>query len=129
MAANDISPAEPGAELEAAAKQEAQEERAVEAAAQAPDPVVVFKAATQDEGEIVRGILDSEGIPAFLIDHSSPPLGDVLINTDTHWGDVLVAPADAARARELIESAQKTPVTDDIVFGTAASEDVSDSKE
>lgn len=120
-----FTPGEPGAELEAAALREEAEDQAVEQAAKAAPPVVVFKAATQDEGEIVRGLLESEGIPAVLVDQSSPPLGDALIAGDTHWGDILVAPADAERAKELIESSQNVAITDDIVFGSSAA-DVTD---
>lgn len=118
-----VDPYEPGAGLQAAAQAQADEELAVQQAAKASPPMVIFKAATQDEGEIVRGMLESEGIPAVLVDHSSPPLGDALIATETHWGDILVAPSDADRAMELIESSLNTPITDEMVYGTSAAED------
>ena len=99
------------------------EDETVARMAQAPNPVIVFSAATQDEGEIVRGLLESEGIPAIFTDHSSPILGDALSVTGDHMGDVLVATADVERAKALIESYQGATVTDDMVGDPSQAEE------
>jgi|SRR5579862_170888 len=113
MAASD--PREPGAELVAAAEAEKQENEAVERMAQASDPVVVFSAASVSEGQIIRALLDGEGIPAIFNDLSSPTLGEALSVTRDDAADVLVAPGDAERAKELIDSYRNATVTDDMV--------------
>ena len=116
---------QPGAELAAAAAAQAEDEREIEAAAAAPAPVSVFRADTADEAEIVRGLLESEGIPAAAATISSAALGDILISGEDHWADVLVAPADAERALALVAAYQSGPPIDEseIDAGASAGED------
>ncbi|HEX5323740.1 MAG TPA: DUF2007 domain-containing protein [Capsulimonadaceae bacterium] len=109
------NPAEPGAELEAAAQRQEREQAEIERISGSASPVVVFEASSDDEGQIIRGILESEGIPAIYNDQTAPILGDALSFTTDHSGDVMVSPSDVERAKALIDSYQNATVTDDMV--------------
>jgi hypothetical protein len=130
MAADDIQPggptdpSEPGAELESGAREQETFQESIERLAQVPDPVSVFSAGSVDEGQIVRALLEGEGIPAIFNDESSPAMGDVFTVTEDHAGDVLVSASDAEQAKALIESYRNATVTDDMV-----GEDASQSEE
>jgi hypothetical protein len=64
--------------------------------------VVVYTAGTPSEGEIVRGILESEGIAVVLTQAASPILGQVFSVAEGQAGEVLVSPEDADRAEAIV---------------------------
>ncbi len=77
------------------------------------EPLVsVFSAGTESEGNIVRGLLESEGIPAMFRDSASPAAyGSVFGVAEARWGDLLVGSSQADLARQIIAAAQEpTPV-------------------
>ena len=108
-------PAEPGAELEAAAREQGAQQVEIDRMAQMPNPVVVFRASDQNEGNIIRALLEGEGIPAVFDDSSASILGDAMSVAGNHTNDVLVAPSDVERAKALIDSYRNASVTDDMV--------------
>jgi len=65
--------------------------------------VEVYKAASELEGQVIKGLLESYGIPCFLKSHAAP---SVHIFTVDGMGEVRVMVLDsmADRARELIMS-------------------------
>ena len=76
-------------------------------------PIAVFEATSQAEGQIVRGLLDSEGIPAIFEPLPGLSMTDEVILGETFNGVVLVAPEDAERAAELIAAYAKGPADED----------------
>ena len=104
---NPNSQNEPGAELEAAARAQDRQEKDIAKAAQAAAPIPIFRASTEDEGEIVRGLLQSEGIDAIFGSVPTSAYGATLVGGQGYWSDVLVAPEDAERARALITAYQQ----------------------
>jgi len=75
----------------------------VKAANSSTVPVVVYTAGTAEDGEIVRGILESEGIPVILTTPASPAYGDAFGLAVGQAGQVLVAPEDVQRAMDILE--------------------------
>ena len=97
--------------LEAAAAREADAENAAEAVAKSSSPVGVFDANTSSEGEIVRGLLEAEGISAVF---ESLPGMTMVLGGDFN-GTVYVPAEDETRARELIAAyADGTPTGEGI---------------
>jgi len=78
----------------------------------------VFSANSSDEGEIIRGLLESEGIPALYDAQAGIVMGDAVMIGEAPKGIVLVAGEDEARARELI-AAYSQPVTDEEIAEAA----------
>lgn len=73
------------------------------------EPLVsVFSAGTESEANIVRGLLESEGVPAIFRDASAPgAYGSVFGVAEARWGDLLVGAAQADLARQIIAAAQE----------------------
>lgn len=70
--------------------------------------VSIFSAGTESEANIVRGLLESEGIPVVFRDSSSPvAYGSVFGIAEARWGDLLVGAAQADLARQIIAAAQE----------------------
>lgn len=70
--------------------------------------VPVFSAGTESEANIVRGLLESEGIPVVVRDSASPvAYGSVFGIAEARWGDLLVGAAQADLARQIIAAAQE----------------------
>ena len=70
--------------------------------------VSVFSAGTESEANIVRGLLESEGIPVVFRDSSAPgPYGSVFGVAESRWGDLLVGAGQADLARQIIAAAQE----------------------
>lgn len=85
--------------------------------------VAIFSAGTESEANIVRGLLESEGIPTMFRDSSSPAAyGSVFGVAESRWGDLLVGAAQADLARQIIAAAQE-PSPD--VSDTSRSSDTS----
>ncbi len=65
-------------------------------------PVVVYTASSAEDGEIVRGLLESENIPVILTTSASPVLGEVFAVGEGQGGEILVAPSDADLALAIL---------------------------
>jgi hypothetical protein len=74
-------------------------------------PIVVFTATSSEDGEIVRGILESEGIPVILTNAASSPFGEAFSVGLGQMGQILVAPKDVARALEILALSISDPLT------------------
>jgi hypothetical protein len=70
--------------------------------------VSVFVAGTEVEANIVRGLLEAEGIPTTVSVAGAKAFGALLSVGAGQWGDVFVAPDDAEKAREVV-AAHVTP--------------------
>ena len=62
--------------------------------------IAVFSAGSEAEANIVRGVLQSEGIPAAFDSLPSPAMGSVFSVSESAWADIVVPVEyeDAARA-------------------------------
>ncbi len=62
--------------------------------------VAVFSGYSEAEVNIVRGLLEADGIAAVVREVATPSVGSIFSVSEGRWGDILVAPeqADAARA-------------------------------
>ena len=66
-------------------------------------PVVVHRVPDAAAGALLAGILEHHGVHAFLRSTTLPGYGDVRRDWSTSaWGELLVRPADAAEARDII---------------------------
>jgi hypothetical protein len=66
-------------------------------------PVVVHRVPDAAAGALLAGVLEHNGVHAFLRSTTLPGYGDVRRDWVTSaWGELLVAPAEAAEAREII---------------------------
>jgi hypothetical protein len=75
------------------------DERPVESSA----PVVVHRVPDAAAGALLAGVLEHHGVHAFLRSTTVPGYGEVRRDwATTAWGELLVAPADATDAREII---------------------------
>jgi hypothetical protein len=70
--------------------------------------VSVFSARTESEANIVRGLLESEGIAAIFREVATPAYGSIFSVSESRWADILVASTEAQAAREAIETAIQT---------------------
>jgi hypothetical protein len=67
--------------------------------------VSIFSARTESEANIVRGLLESQGIAAILREVATPAYGSIFSVSESRWADILVASTEAQAARDAIESA------------------------
>ena len=66
-------------------------------------PVVVHRVPDAAAGSLLAGVLEHHGVRAFLRSATLPGYGDVRRDwTTSAWGELLVSPADAHEAREII---------------------------
>jgi hypothetical protein len=66
-------------------------------------PVVVHRVPDAAAGALLAGVLEHHGVHAFLRSTTLPGYGEVRRDwVTTAWGELLVAPAEAAEAREII---------------------------
>ncbi|HEY3331336.1 MAG TPA: hypothetical protein VGK19_15005 [Capsulimonadaceae bacterium] len=86
--------------IEVAAEDEAGAEDAISRAESSLSPVAVFEASTSTQGEILKGVLQADGIDAVF--ESLP--GITMVLGGDFQGTVFVPAEDEARARELIAS-------------------------
>jgi hypothetical protein len=89
------------------------------------DLVVVYVSQGPLAAEVAKSKLESYGLTVAL---RYAPVGRVLGLTVDGLGrvEVLVAPEDAARARELLQEAEEPEATDDDVTGANAAEEEED---
>ena len=97
--------------LEAAVDAEAKSEQSSDNSLQ--QPVVVYTAGSVEDGEIVRGLLESEGIPVIYTHAASPALGDVLGLAEGQAGEILVAPLDYEKAKALLAASTEAELPKD----------------
>jgi len=67
--------------------------------------VSVCAAQSEMEANIVRGLLEGEGIPVVFDGLPTSTLGNVFQAGETCWGDVLVPAEQAAQARAILSNA------------------------
>ena len=66
-------------------------------------PVVVHRVPDAAAGALLAGVLEHHGVHALLRSTTLPGYGEVRRDwTTSAWGELLVAPAEAAEAREII---------------------------
>jgi hypothetical protein len=66
-------------------------------------PVVVHRVPDPAAGALLAGVLEHHGVHAFLRSTTLPGYGEVRRDWATSaWGELLVAPVEAAEAREVI---------------------------
>jgi len=66
-------------------------------------PIVVHRVPDAAAGALLAGVLEHHGVQARLRSTTLPGYGDVRRDWGTSaWGELLVAPADANEAREII---------------------------
>jgi hypothetical protein len=66
-------------------------------------PVVVHRVPDAAAGALLAGVLEHHGVRAFLRSATLPGYGEVRRDWATSaWGELLVTPAEAAEAREII---------------------------
>ena len=68
------------------------------------ETVAVFAAPDQMTAEVVRGVLESEGIDAFIGEQVTSSLGSAFATGEGFWGEVRVRAEDAQRARSFVDS-------------------------
>lgn len=65
----------------------------------------VFSARTETEANIVRGLLESDGIAAIFREVATPAYGSIFSVSESRWADILVSASQAQAARDAIQSA------------------------
>ncbi len=68
--------------------------------------VAVFVAQTEAEAAIVRGVLESQGIPTTLDGLPTGIMGNVFQAGEDRWGDILVPKDQAEEARAVLAATQ-----------------------
>ncbi len=70
------------------------------------EPLVsVFSARTESEANIVRGVLESEGIAVIFREVATPSYGSVFSVSESRWADLLVSASEAEQARAVLVAA------------------------
>ena len=89
---------------------------AIDPDAYTPPLVSVFDATSETEANIVRGVLESAGIPVTFDNVPAPILGSILETGSARWGGLLVPASEADAARAEIASALESgrDLADDI---------------
>ncbi len=82
------------------------------------EPLVsVFSARSESEANIVRGVIESEGIAAIFREVATPAYGSIFSVSEARWADILVAASQAQAARDAIQAATQPsddPGMDDV---------------
>lgn len=74
----------------------------------AEELAVVYRAPDEVTANIIKGILEADGIPVMLESRMAAMYDGALTMGEGYWGDVVVPQAYAARSRELIEAYRKS---------------------
>lgn len=82
-------------------------ETGLEGDAQTVPLVSVLSVGTESEANIVRGVLEAEGIAVIFREVAAPAYGSVFSVSEARWADLLVSAADAERAQRVIEAAMQ----------------------
>jgi hypothetical protein len=72
------------------------------------DLVVVFRAPSEVVADIVKGLLDGEGIPVLMKSRQVPMYDGALVMGEGYWGDIAVPREHADRARAIIEAYEQS---------------------
>jgi hypothetical protein len=73
------------------------------------EPLVsVFSARNESEANIVKGLLESQGIAAIFREVATPSYGSIFSVSEGRWADILVAQSQAQEARDAIVAAQSS---------------------
>lgn len=67
--------------------------------------VSVLSVGTESEANIVRGMLEAEGIAVIVHEVATPAYGSVFSVSEARWADLLVSASDAERAQQVIQAA------------------------
>ena len=78
----------------------------------------VFRAPDQTTADLVRGLLESEGIAAYIDSRQVAWLDGVMTMATGYWGDVVVPAELEPQALEIITAYETAPVTDEDVEPT-----------
>jgi len=73
----------------------------------------VFRASTEMVAAIIKGLLESEGIPVIVASRQVPWMDGVMTMAEGFYGDLLVPQSEAERARTLIEAYEATAQGDE----------------
>ncbi len=82
-------------------------ETALEEGVETVPLVSVMSVRTESEANIVRGLLESEGVAVIFREVATPAYGSVFSVSEARWADLLVSAADAERAKQVIEAAMQ----------------------
>jgi len=66
----------------------------------------VFQAPDEITANLIKGILESEGIEVLVHSHQVPWMDSIMKSAEGFWGDLLVPEEEAARARKVLEAYQ-----------------------
>ena len=69
--------------------------------------IPVYRAPKETIGEIVRGLLESEGISVMVRSVQVPWTDGVMVMGEGYWGDLLIPEDQADHAREIIQVYEK----------------------
>ena len=75
--------------------------------------VAVYRAPTENVAQIVRGLLESEGIEATFTPTQIPMYDGIAKLWEGFWGDILVDEDKADRARQIIEAYEPDKASDE----------------
>jgi len=64
----------------------------------------VFAAPDSSVAEIIRGVLDAEGIPSLVGEQVMDAFPGAMATGEGYWGEIRVRSEDAGRAREVISA-------------------------
>ena len=66
--------------------------------------VPVYRAANQSIADIVKALLESEGIPIVFKSMQVPMYDGIMVMGEGYWGDLLVPENLAEQAREIVNA-------------------------
>jgi len=75
--------------------------------------VSVFRAPDQASADLVRGLLESEGIAAYIDSRQVAWFDGVMTMATGYWGDVVVPTDQEAAARDIIAAYEQSPASED----------------
>lgn len=71
--------------------------------------VTIFRAPTELVANIIRGLLESEGIPVTISSRQIPWMDGVMTMGEGFYGDLLVPESEETKARQVIAAYQPAP--------------------
>ncbi len=84
----------------------------------------VYRASDQTTADIIRALLESEGIAVYLDSRQVAWFDGVMTMAEGYYGDLLVPKDEEEKALEIIQAYQSAPVDDsDVIDAESATED------